>query len=356
MDDTKDGSAEGTRQAFQVAYHGDNPNDHSIDIEALVPALQGFDRLVRQSNAILNGDRSRMRVVVASDFEHKCFHINFEVIQHAYEVAKTLLGDDHVKTAKDLLQLIGVIRSATGTTSLLDFLKWKKNKQVETVKPTEPSKPDAPQTNVTIQIIGGDGNTINVHPDVIRLAGDPRVLDAVKDTFAPIEMHEATRVEFREDDQPVSSIGRDDVRDIVLATDATELVKNGSDDAATKTFITTLYVYSPVFDERAKRWRFLYDRDKHVYFDISETSIAADAMKRGGSFRDDRYRVRIELTPPTKPDGDPHLKITEVLEFTPAPQQGNLPLPTSGRKRFVAEKPAKKASAKKGLKGKPRKP
>ena len=167
-------------------------------------------------------------------------------------------------------------------------------------------------------------------------------------------MHEATRVEFREDDQPVLSIGKDDVRDIVLATDATELVENGSDDAATKTFITTLYAYSPVFDERAKRWRFLYDRDKHVYADISETSIAADAMKRGGSFRDDRYRVRIELTPPTKPDGDPHLKITEVLEFTPAPQQGNLPLP-AGRKRFVAKKAAKKASAKKGLKGKPRK-
>lgn len=76
MEDTKDGGAEGTRQAFQVAYHGDNPKDHSIDVEALVPALQGFDRLVRQSNAVLNGDRARMRVVVASDFEHKCFHIN----------------------------------------------------------------------------------------------------------------------------------------------------------------------------------------------------------------------------------------------------------------------------------------
>ena len=37
---------------------------------------------------------------------------------------------------------------------------------------------------------------------------------------------------------------------------------------------------------------------KRIYADISETTIASEAMKRGGSFMDDRYRVRMEITPP----------------------------------------------------------
>src|SRR3984957_17834465 len=33
----------------------------------------------RESNAVLNGDRAKISVLVCSDFEHKCFHISFEV-------------------------------------------------------------------------------------------------------------------------------------------------------------------------------------------------------------------------------------------------------------------------------------
>ena len=44
-------------------------------------------------------------------------------------------------------------------------------------------------------------------------------------------------------------------------------------------------------------WRFNYAR-KRIWADISETTIASEAMKRGGSFMDDRCRVRMEITPP----------------------------------------------------------
>ncbi|MET4799076.1 hypothetical protein [Bradyrhizobium sp. LB11.1] len=343
MDEAKDASAKGTRQAFQVAYHADDPDDHTIGVEALVPALRGFDRLVRESNAILNGDRSRMRVVVASDFEHKCFHINFDVIQHAIEVTKTFLQDDHVKTAKDILQVIGVIRSVAGSSSLLDYLKWKKNNQVEAIEPSEAPRPaDGPQTHVTIQIVGGEHNTINVHPDVLKLAENTRVLNAVKDTLAPIEMHEASRVEFRDDAKLVSSIDEADVRDIVLAADAPKKIEE-PEEPPPETIVATLFVYSPVFDEKAERWRFVYG-DKHIYADITGTSIAVDAWTRGGSFRDDRYRVRMEVTPPVTPNGEVHYKIIEVLEFTSASQQPGLPLPVPKQRKPRASKATKKAS------------
>jgi hypothetical protein len=65
---------------------------------------------------------------------------------------------------------------------------------------------------------------------------------------------------------------------------------------------------------------------------------ARDAMRRGGPFSNDRYRVRMEVTPPDTEEGDPHYKILEVLDFTPAPQQTALPLRKPSRKPAKSSK------------------
>jgi hypothetical protein len=325
------------RQMFQIAYHGDTPDDHSLNVEALAPALLGFGRLIRESNEILNGEKAQISVLVTSDFEHKCFHISFEVVQ-IYETIKSFLQDEHVQTAKQLLQIIGVIRS-TGATSLLDYLKWKQDKPVEKGPAIQPI---ANPSLITINVVGND-NTIAITPEVLRLAENKKVLDAVKETLAPIEMNEASRIEFRENDHSIRSIDKAEARGIVHGLDVTdpvaaEIIASQVPDMV----LATLYVYSPVFDAKAKRWRFVYKRNKHIYADISETSIAKDAIKRGGSFTNDRYRVRMEVTEPDTEDGDPHFKITQVLDFTPAPQQTNLPLPKTRAKRAPPKKPPKK--------------
>ncbi len=63
-------------QAFQVAYDGED-GGHSMDVEQLGPALQAFGKLIREANAQLNGKKATVRVFVVSDFEHRCFNINF---------------------------------------------------------------------------------------------------------------------------------------------------------------------------------------------------------------------------------------------------------------------------------------
>ena len=55
-----------------IAYVGDDDNDHSMDVEALAPALLAFGKLIRAANANLNRDRTTMKVLVDSEFEHKC--------------------------------------------------------------------------------------------------------------------------------------------------------------------------------------------------------------------------------------------------------------------------------------------
>src|SRR6266852_2631605 len=106
------GGGDMSRHAFQVAYDGGLASEHSLDVEALAPALLGFGRLIRESNSVLNQNRATVKVLVTSDFEHKCFNVNFEVLQSFLQQVKTLLQDDNIQTATKLLQTIGIVGSA----------------------------------------------------------------------------------------------------------------------------------------------------------------------------------------------------------------------------------------------------
>jgi hypothetical protein len=62
-----------SRYSFQVAYHGADADYHSMDVEALGPALLAFGKLIRETNSEINGDRATVKVLVVSDFEHACW-------------------------------------------------------------------------------------------------------------------------------------------------------------------------------------------------------------------------------------------------------------------------------------------
>ena len=102
-----------SRQAFQIAYDGDS-DTHSMDVQDLAPALVAFGRLIREANAQINGKRATVRVLVTSDFEHKCFNINFEVLQSILSQLATFLKSEEVRTARQLLLDLGFISGSTG--------------------------------------------------------------------------------------------------------------------------------------------------------------------------------------------------------------------------------------------------
>src|SRR5262249_5971428 len=87
-----------------------------------------------------------------------------------------------------------------------------------------------------------------------------------------------------------------------------------------QTITAWVTVYSPVFDLNVTKWRFKFG-DAHECMDISETDIAALAMKRGGAMLDDAFRVELEITQELKESGaiTNHYKIKKVLDFRPAP-------------------------------------
>jgi hypothetical protein len=317
------------RRKFQIAYTGDVADDHAMNVEALGPALVSFGKLLRAANAELNRDRAEIRVLVQGDFEDKCFNINFEVIQVVVDKVKDLLHDkEAVENATEILKKIGVIGGTTATTlgTVLGYLKWKKGQTVEVVKQT---------ASTMVVKFKGNNNTINLSADVFQLAQSKPVLEAINGTLAPIKDHkEATGIEFRENDKATSVLKYQDVEDIVAAIDTTNepILLPQEVEEKPKTVTATLYAHGPVFDPKAPNWRFLLRR-KPIYADIKETNIAKDAVKRGGSFMNDRYKVRMEVSAPPKDGGEERYKITEVLEFTPAEQQMAMPLKKPRRKR-----------------------
>lgn len=320
-----------SRHAFQVAYHGTDADDHSMDVEALAPALMAFGRLIRESNLEINKDRAKVKVLVTSDFEHKCFNINFDVIQTTMQLIKSFLADENVETATELLKTIGVVGTAAGAGgSLFGYLRWKGGRKVKQIqKLTDKDSSGDVIFNINI---GGDGNSINIPVKILKLSENKKVLQTINDTLGPIETKDAERIEFRQADKPTASYNREDVKAIVASCEAGPDAVLVDETKPTPEIVTaTLHSYGPVFDNKAKTWRFKHNK-KPIYADISETAIAKDGMRRGGSFVNDRYRVRMEVTPPESEDGTPHYKIKEVLDFTEAPQQAMLPLRAPKRK------------------------
>src|SRR5664279_5444942 len=298
MAEVEDGDV--SRHAFQVAYHGTDADDHSMDVEALAPALLAFGKLIRESNAQINGDRAKVKVLVTSDFEHKCFNISFEVIQTLMQQIKSFLADDNVETATELLKTIEVV---TGTgASLFGFLKWKKGRKVKKVQKLSDTDP----SGAVVVHVEGDGNSIQITNNVFKLAENKIILENIGETLGPIETKDAERIEFKQADKTTASYNREEVKEIIASCQAgPDALLVDESKPTPETVTASLHFYGPVFDNKAKTWRFKYNR-KPIYADISETAIAKDAMKRGGSFVNDRYRVRMEVTPPEIEEGAPH--------------------------------------------------
>lgn len=318
MATTKKGPSDVSKYEFSISYDGKAlaADQHSIDVQTLAPALLAFGKLIREANQEFNAKRATANVLVVSDFEHKCFNINFEVVVGIYEQVKTLLGSEPVETAKKILEWLGLIGvGSSGTIGFLQYLKWKNGRRVAEVK----TLGDIDRSGMVEVKVEGENNSVQIHNHVYHLSENPRALRATRDAFLPLGDEGFDTVKVREDDKVVEEINWEEVKAIVASCNVgIEAAKEIEPEVDTVT--AWLSVYSPVFDQSAPSWRFRLGKDV-IYADISATQIAAQAMARGEVAVDDSYLVRLEITTPLTPDGkrqEPQHKVLEVLRFVPA--------------------------------------
>ena len=309
-----------SKASFSVAYDGDGRrDDHTMSVELLAPALLGFGKLIREVNAEINGKRATADVRVISDFEHKCFQINFETVVTYYEMIRALLEQPQAQSAKNILEWAGLI---VGTpVSLLAYLKFRHGKRVDKERRITDESGEG-----FVEVPFGDQTQITVNTHIYNLGESPRALNAVKEAMAPIGQDGFSRVETREDGTPSEIFTEEDARAIIASC---QVALTGEDEPQPEPEVTTawLSVYGPVYDEKADKWRFRLGTEI-VYVDISETTIAKDALARGGAMASDSYQVRLEVAYQSDDKkGKPTYKIVEVLNFVPAPprmQQGDI--------------------------------
>ncbi|MBK8456840.1 MAG: hypothetical protein IPL47_06800 [Phyllobacteriaceae bacterium] len=303
-----------SKYEFSIAYAGDTRrDDHSISVDTLAPALLAFGRMMREANAQLNGKKSKAQVSVVSDFEHKCFNINFEVALTFLESIKTLIDSENAKSAKDILEWLGIlVGSGVGLFQLLKLLRGKKIK--DAIQLIDQSK----HGNIIVQI-DGERNNVTVNQNVLLLAENPKVLRAIRDAFIPVGREGFDRMEVRDKEKVVTTIPYSDARDLVASCTANiDDVKEEEPDITSAT--AWLSVYSPVYDADAPSWRFKMGVET-IYADIADTEIAANALTLGGALIDDLYLVELEIKTLIDEKGkEPsrEYKIKKVLDFVRA--------------------------------------
>lgn len=320
------GALKMSKQEFSIAYDGDErTDDHTMDVESLAPALLGFGKLIREANYQLNGDKVKAKVLVVSDFEHKCFQINFETVLTYYEYVRALIESSPVKTAKEILEWIGIFNpmgaGATAYMTYLGYLRLKRGRRIQSKR----EYTDQNGEGMVAVRFEGDQNEIHVHQHVYTLGENPKALRATEAALTPLRYDGFTQLGVRKNGEFIQVIDADSSDDILASCAA-----GAPDDDVPEVTETTawLSVYAPVYDEKADKWRFKLGFD-HIYADISETTIAKDALERGGALAEDTYQVRLQITRP-KGEGSrdkPTYKILEVLRFIPAeprPRQTDL--------------------------------
>lgn len=159
-----------------------------------------------------------------------------------------------------------------------------------------------------IQIrVQGDNNTVLITPEVFKLSQSKVVVDAAREVMSPVNQDNGiTEAVFYQ--KPGEEMRYDQ--------DSAAAIKQAStDDKVEVTIIKArISVYAPVLDAKSRKWRFTMLKNHH-YMDISETSIAADTMKRGGVRTGDSYLAEIEVT---ETEGkEPEFRVKKVLEFRP---------------------------------------
>jgi hypothetical protein len=195
-----------SRADFQLVYDGDALSDHTMDVDELAPALLAVGNLCREANRILNGERADVAVRVRADFERRCFDIHFELIQSLYEQVKTLLGEEHVATAKTLLEWIGIL-GPTGAIGLFGFLKLRRGRSISNSERLE-SAVGAPSYRITFE---GDRNSIVISEPVYKLANDAKISKTQREIVRPLRKEGISELRFQDEDRVVDIVSKADV-------------------------------------------------------------------------------------------------------------------------------------------------
>jgi hypothetical protein len=266
-----------------------------MDVADLAPALLALGDLIKRANFAVNGDASKVNLIVQSDFEHKCFQVSLELVQSILKTIGSFLTDEHaLKNAQTIASWLGLVGLPTTAIGLFAYLARRKGKEVESVTPVVPSGQTTISTSdsngtVAVKFKGdGDGNTVIVNQNVYLLGEDPVIRDYAAKVVSPLKRQGIETLQFNPEN-PASGV-------LITKSDADAIISGRAQlkEAEEEAFdpqpiVAHLQISRPDFEPQAHMWRFRYG-DKTISVDISETDIAEQVRSRVSRPR--RYLAR----------------------------------------------------------------
>jgi hypothetical protein len=126
-----------------------------------------FGEMCKEANRLLNGDESKVKVLLSADVKANCVTVQLSVVQTLWDSARTFLSSGDTVTAKTILEWIGII-SGTGA-GLLKFLLWKRGRKEQSSEVISNSEGN----QVIIRVVG-DNNTFTISPRFTNCPKAPR--------------------------------------------------------------------------------------------------------------------------------------------------------------------------------------
>lgn len=307
-----------SKAVFAIAYDGPALANHTMDVQALGPALLAIGDMCREAHRIINGDDNAEINVHVKATSEGCFDIILELIQ-TYNALAELVKDDDVSTAKDIIEWLGL--GMVPASGLLAYLKWKKGRKIVKQEATQDETGNV-LYNITVE---GDHNNVTVISEPVhKLASDPRVRAAQRRTLSPLNDDGIEEFQVRHGKKSVFSVDKDEVKGGYYDINPEE-VGQEENFSEPQTFEAWLVLRAPVF-EQEKKWQFFYGEQR-----ISATLRDAEFVKRvfvsGDRFGvGDRFRVRLCLSQVLLPNGKIRndYEIARVLETKEGPKQLDL--------------------------------
>ncbi|MBC6413663.1 MAG: hypothetical protein GDA45_01830 [Chromatiales bacterium] len=300
------------KEHVRIRYNGPAVQSHYIDVADLGSSLIALGTLCGMANTRANGEGISTKAMVSANTDQKCFELDLCLYcLSVYAHVKTLLGPNDIATAKEIFKWLGMLRgSPKDIWGLFQVAAYIGNREITHKEETTRNNQKLIELRVK-----GNNNTIYLALPTDELMKEPKAIQNMQRIAEPVASGDYDNLEFESQRGSSVKITAEDARNILEYSNPHETEK-------TKTIITGLIVYGPVYTKDAKIWKFSYG-DARVSVDISETDIAQQTMNRGGTRIGDEYKVELEIRQELTLSGrhSYHYKILKVIEFREGPKQ-----------------------------------
>lgn len=180
---------------LSLKFDGEALKSGRIDLAILVPALECLQKLILESNEILNDSKSDIRILVTG-FEPGSFKTNLEILYFVKEsMALLATNPDGIQ---NILEALGFLKDFGG--SLIDLYK-----ALGGERPTEIIKGNG---NV---IVKGNNNSITVNAPVYNLYEAPGIRESLAGLMQPLHVPGIDSIQFTTGQEAATKIEKNDV-------------------------------------------------------------------------------------------------------------------------------------------------